>query len=232
LYGVTYQGGTKDAGVAYRVNVRTYPKPAGDATFSFGTRMTTDSMLLLTKGVSAYQGGGIKYSGGVSVQLLCPRDPHIVQFVMRTGTQADGTPATGIAYATTWGTFEYGQWHTDSIGFPNAYYDQAPGAAHRNDLTSVTIFDAPSTGGTDAATAHGWLFTARDFAICNAKVVRTATWARGAAWDAPAGQLGPALYTNFQVSGPAATEDATAWSNTQLQWINDHLKADGYDLVP
>ena len=75
-------------------------------------------------------------------------------------------------------------------------------------------------------------FTARDFAICNAKVVRTATWARGAAWDAPAGQLGPALYTNFQVSGPAATEDATAWSNTQLQWINDHLKADGYDLVP
>jgi uncharacterized repeat protein (TIGR03803 family) len=56
LYGVTYQGGTKDAGVAYRVNVRTYPKPAGDATFSFGTRMSTDSMLLLTKGVSAYQG--------------------------------------------------------------------------------------------------------------------------------------------------------------------------------
>jgi hypothetical protein len=96
----------------------------------------------------------------------------------------------------------------------------------------VTIFDAPSTGGTDAATAHGWLFTARDFAICNGKVVRTATWARGAAWDASAGQLGPVLYTNFQVSGPAATEDATAWSNTQLQWINDHLKADGYDLVP
>jgi len=91
---------------------------------------------------------------------------------------------------------------------------------------------APSTGGTGAATAHCWLFTARDFAICNAKVVRTATWARGAAWDASAGQLGPALYTNCQVSGPAATEDATAWSNTQLQWINDHLKADGYDLVP
>jgi len=35
-----------------------------------------------------------------------------------------------------------------------------------------------------------------------------------------------------QVFAPAATEDPTAWSNTQLQWINDHLKADGYDPVP
>jgi hypothetical protein len=138
-----------------------------------------------------------------------------VRYLVRSGTQADGTPATGIAYATTWGTFEYGTWHTDSIGFPNAYYDQAPGAAHRNDLTSVTIFDAPSTGGTDAATAHGWIFTAKNFAICNGKIVRTATWARGAA--------------GLRAGG---TEDPTAWSNTQLQWINDHLKADGYDPVP
>lgn len=235
FYGVTYQGGTKDAGVVYRVNLHMYPKPASDSVFQFGTRMTTDTTLLLTKGVSAYQGtldqAGLKYSGGVTAQLLCPRDPHIVQFVMRTGTQADGTPATGIAYSTSWGTFAYGTWHTDAIGFPNPYYDQAPGAGHRNDLTSVTIFDAPSIS-TDPMTAHGWLFTARDFAICNGKVVRSATWARGAAWDASANQLGPALYTNFQVYAPAANEDPTAWSNTQLQWINEHLRADGYDAIP
>jgi uncharacterized repeat protein (TIGR03803 family) len=236
FYGVTYQGGTKDAGAVYRINVRPYPKPAGDALFQYGQRMTTDTMLILTKGGSAYQNSldqaGLKVGSGTAIQFYCARDPHIVQFVMRTGTQADGTPASGQTYTTSWGTFRYGEWHTDAIGRPNAYYDQAPGAAHRNDLTSVTTFDSPSVGGTDAATAHGWLFTAKDFAICNGKVLRTATWARGAAWDASTSQFGPVLYTNFQVSAPAATDDATAWSNTQLQWINDHLKADGYDPVP
>jgi hypothetical protein len=52
------------------------------------------------------------------------------------------------------------------------------------------------------------------------------------AWDAAKGQLGPTLYTNFQVFAPAATEDPEAWSNTQLQWINEHLITDGYFPVP
>jgi uncharacterized repeat protein (TIGR03803 family) len=240
FYGVADQGGAVGGGAIYHVNVRQYPKPSSDSFFQFGTRMTTDTMLVLTKGVSAYQGpvgaAVLKYSGGVTAQLFCPRDPHIVQFVMRTGTQADGSPATGIAYSTTWGSFKYGEWHTDAIGFPNAYYDQAPGAGHQNNLTSVTIFDDPSgtdpNRGPDPMMAHGWLFMAKDFAICNGKVVRTATWGRGAAWDPSANQLGPALYNNFQVYAPSAGEDPDAWSNTQLQWINDHLKADGYDPVP
>ena len=42
FYGVTCQGGTKDAGVVYRVNLHMYPKPASDSVFQFGTRMTTD----------------------------------------------------------------------------------------------------------------------------------------------------------------------------------------------
>ncbi|MBK8839755.1 MAG: hypothetical protein IPO30_13915 [Hyphomonadaceae bacterium] len=235
FYGVTYQGGAKDAGAVYHLNVREYPTPSHNSFYRGGTRAVSDAVVFVKKGVSAFQkdekGREIPMdSKGVSVQLFCPRDPHIVQFVLRTSMGVDGTPATG-PYATSWGTFEYGKWHTDAIGFPNAYYDQAPGASHESATTFVTIFDHPKAT-IYSANARGWQTIARDFAICNGKVMRVVNWAIGAAWNSAEGRLKEPEYANFSIEAPSATEDSTAWSDSKLQWINTQLKQDGYDPVP
>lgn len=235
FYGVTYQGGAKDAGAVYHLNVRKYPTPAHDSFYQGGGRAVSDAMIIVNKGVSAFQMNDKNEaiamdSNGVSVQLFCPRDPHILQFILRTARGVDGLPATG-PYSTSWGTFEYGKWHTDAIGFPNAYYDQAPGASHHSELTSVTIFDHPQTTINDT-NSRGWQALARDFAICNGKVVRVVNWAIGAAWNSAESRLNAPEYTNFSIEAPSPADDPNAWSDGKLQWINNQLKQDGYDPVP
>jgi hypothetical protein len=235
FYGVTNQGGPLGYGIVYRVNVRKYQTPSRDALIIAGTQMAADPLMLMKTGgkaLSAGAGGAWvpNKEGGVSVQFFCPRDPHIVQLIMRTATGADGKPTTGT-YDTSWGTGRFGEWHTDAIGFPNAYYDQAPGAPHRHDPLSVTIYDQPETP-IDASNALGWWATARDFAICNGKVLRVATWAIGANWDANTKTLGPPQFMNFKISKPNQTDNPETWSAIQLQALNIQLKADGYDPVP
>jgi hypothetical protein len=46
------------------------------------------------------------------------------------------------------------------------------------------------------------------------------------------GQQDPLTYTNFSIEAPPATDANSAWSDTQLQWINSHVRQDGYDPVP
>src|ERR1019366_510319 len=42
------------------------------------------------------------------------------------------------------------------------------------------------------------------------------------------GQQDPLTYTNFSIEAPPATDANSAWSDTQLQWINSHVRQDGY----
>ncbi len=166
-----------------------------------------------------------------------------MQFVYREKVGLDGVDLGG-SYDTSWGKFllttdpANPNWHTDAIGKPNGYYDQAPEAGHRLDPAAVTIFDVPSLApdGVDFLVRRRgtrlWRATAKDFAICNCKVVRTVTWAREARWNALKGVQGPPTYVNVSIEAPPATDTNSTWSNTQMQWINTELQKDGYDPVP
>ncbi len=246
FYGITYQGGTNDSGVFYHLNLHTYPTPSHDSLYQGGVRATsnTDTMMLVNKDVGAYAIYGLsqaelKYNDGVSVRLGCLRNHTLCNsFIEKKWARMESD--LGGSYGTSWGTFQLTtdpanpNWHTDAIGIPNGYYDQAPGASHRLDPSAVTIFDQPSLAADNVvfyAGAHEtWRATAKDFAICNCKVVRTVTWAREARWNALTGVQGPPTYTNFSIGVPDVTDPA--WADKQMQWINTQLQKDGYDPVP
>jgi hypothetical protein len=188
---------------------------------------------VVRKDVSAYpvdangQVGKPYYDVGMEVTSLCPRDPHVVQFVYRTEIDANGKYTSGT-FNTSWGTFEYTtdpanpKWHTDGIGYPNPYMDQAPGAPHDRKTAYVNVYDAPAPPVTPNVS---WQVTAKDFCICNCKVVRVVNWTRGGHYDPV--KLTPYIYTNINIEKPT---DST-WADKQLNWVNEHLANDKYELI-
>ena len=239
FYGVTAQGGNHDYGVFYHLNVHTYPTPAHVSFYEGGVTANTDTVVNVRKDVDAYQlnaagQAGLIAADGIRVHLACPRDPHIVQFVYRMYTDVFGNHPADTTYNLTWGKFPltldpaHPQWHTDAIGIPNAYYEQSPGSSHSVLPTYAEILDAPDAS---ASNNLAWQVTAKDFCICNCRVVRVVDWTRQTQWD-PTGKLTPKAYTNISIESPGYKDSDYSWSNAQLKWINDQLKIDGYDPVP
>ena len=194
---------------------------------------------------------------GIIVRGWC-RNPHIVQFVYREillpgGGTKSGTVAVGASplpgskkdyeeYPLTTNLSDI-HWHADSPLSPlglleqrNAYFDQGVGAGHFWAPNFVAIFDKPSFGKFDDPTnpnlAEGmyllanqtadptksetWRLTARDFLICNCQVSKEIWWAREI-------RGGKASFAHIQIKEPIP--DA-------LDWINEHLKANGYAPIP
>jgi hypothetical protein len=239
FYGVTHQGGNHDSGVLYHLNVHMYPTPAHVSIYQGGVTANADTVVSVRKDVDAYQVNAAGQAGllehdGILVHFACPRDPHIVQFVYRMYTDVHGNHPADKTFDLTWGTFPLTldpadpQWHTDAIGIPNAYYEQSPGSSHSVQPTFAEILDAPDSAST---TDLAWQVTAKDFCICNCRVVRVVDWTRQTQWDAT-GKLTPKAYTNISIESPGYKDDNYSWSNTQLKWVNDQLKNDGYDPVP
>jgi uncharacterized repeat protein (TIGR03803 family) len=239
LYGITDQGGTYDYGVVYHLNVHTYPTPAHVSFYEGGAAANADTVVNVRKDVDAYQVNAAGQAGllahdGIRLHFACLRDPHIVQFVYRMYTYVLGNHPPDRTYDLTWGRFPltldpaHPQWHTDAIGIPNAYYEQSPGSSHSVQTTFAEIFDAPDVS---ASTNLAWQVTAKDFCICNCRVVRVVDWTRQTQWDAT-GKLTPKAYTNISIESPGYKDADYSWSNAQLKWVNDQLKIDGYDPVP
>jgi uncharacterized repeat protein (TIGR03803 family) len=164
FYGMTYQGGVHDAGVFYHVNVHMYPTPSKDSAYAGGLAVTGpgipdaptastssgawDTALTIKGDTQAFQADAsgtpqLKEGDGIMIELSCPRDPHIVQFIYREmvaaggeyldndgALDANGNPLGG--YGTRTGRFPLTTdpknpiWHTDTLVSPNAYYDQSP----------------------------------------------------------------------------------------------------------
>jgi uncharacterized repeat protein (TIGR03803 family) len=244
LYGFTYMGGKHDVGAFYHLNVHMYPAPSHDSDYTVALKteaqdVSPDFTVRVQSGVNASQNGELKQPNGITVTNGCMRDPHIVQFVYRMVTDSAGQHPAGF-YDTTWGRFplttdpNVPKWHTDAIGHPNAYYDQAPKASHRTDgFSYVTILDAPN----DTDTTHGWAVKAKDFLICNCKVVRVVNWTRESEWDTVAKVAKAPLYKNVSIELPPATQPTyeVPWADAQMKWINDRLNSDPeyrYDPIP
>jgi uncharacterized repeat protein (TIGR03803 family) len=231
FYGITHEGGTMDSGVFYHVAARWYPQPAHDSIFLGGVPEKADPIVAVHSAVTATQGSEVKLTDGLRVTLACARDPHVVQFVAR---MQDGVAA-GTPYQTSWGTGKFTGdmanpiWHTDAVGAPNAYYDQAPGASHVVRSNYVDILDEPMP--IPAATNAGWQVTAKDFCICNCQVVRVVNWTRSGKYDPKLG-LSPPKYSGVSIEQPpVAPVDSAKWSTAQLKWVNDHLATDKYDPI-
>jgi uncharacterized repeat protein (TIGR03803 family) len=277
FYGITDEGGDKGQGVFYHLTVNMYPKPAQNPTYYVGgepaasyasitdtafaspstaTVKPVDFDVLVRKDEGSYQvvpqpDGTTKASdlsvGGIQVTLVCPRDPHIVQFVSRMQINPDGTDQSGL-FATSWAqnlpfTTNPGspQWITDSDAVPNAYYDQAKNASHSVTTNQVNIFDAPQPfGSTDEKKVFhpvpaGWQVGGEDYCICNCKVVSIVHWTRGARYDPKTGLPGPSEYSNISIEKPKTPADAEEWSETQMIVVNQRLTKDEahmYDPVP
>jgi uncharacterized repeat protein (TIGR03803 family) len=247
FYGITYQGGTQDSGVFFHIDIHPYPRLVKPHVtfYQGGVLAAADMTAIIKKDVDAYQiddkgtAGLITlrepdHTHGILLTLACLRDPHVVQFVYRRQIDRDGTPAKGT-YNTSWGAIPpqftdnpaNPHWHTDATGYPNAYYDQAPGASHVTKTSYVNILDAPQPGTENAS----WQVTAKDFCICNCQVVRVVNWTRGGRYDAATGKLGPGQYVNVNIEAPPASDTNNSWSDQQMQWINNQLIKDGYDVI-
>ena len=261
LYGLTYQGGGHydangawallDGGVMYSLNpIVLNDSGAHDAGINYGTpakndagRLLSDPIADVTTGANAYEIGvpGHETLNGITVRGHCP-NPHIVQFVYRQrlspqkvawpGTVTSGSDASvQVRYELTTSMSDI-HWHTDvppirigALEQRNAYVDEAKGAAHSSAPSSVTFFDAPNFPGPpypaagqdpDPLKSEIWEIWARDFLVCNCEVKREIWWSKVM-------QGGKESYTHMWIITPVP--DA-------LDWINMHLKADGFAPIP
>ncbi len=212
-----------------------------------------------TAGQSGYDSTGtVKTNSmdhGIIVRGRCP-NPHIVQFLYRERISPQGQALPGLdsvgapplpgrtdwtaeTYPLTTNTSDI-HWHTDSPKFPmgryeqrNAYLDQGNGSGHQSTPNMAAIFDRPSFGvftdanrpssiylpagqNADLTKSETWRATARDFIVCNCQVSREVWWSREV-------RGAKVYFAHIKIVKPAP--DA-------LDWINAHLKSDGYAPIP
>jgi uncharacterized repeat protein (TIGR03803 family) len=245
LYGVTYQGGTYDAGAFYTLNPIVLPTVTfHDAVMQGGLPAKNDEGFLINDpivevrtGVTASQAGGAVMPDGMMVRARCP-NPHIIQFIYRERISPTGERLPGLwtptgPYALTTDLADK-KWHTDVplkkdpalAGHYNAYLDQAPGAVHQSIPTAVTILDAPGFGdqgayppsgqNPDTTKSETWRATLYDFVFCNCQVTREVWWSREM-------RGGKVYYAHIRVFIPAPDI---------LDWISSQLRKDDYAPVP
>jgi uncharacterized repeat protein (TIGR03803 family) len=245
VYGLTYQGGTYDAGVLFTLDPEVPAAQVHDSYLYNGIAakndagvQLADSVVTVMTGVTGTQGSATTtYEDGITVRARCP-NPHIVQFIYRERLSAQNVLLPGTMSPTS-GTYQLTtdlgsiRWQTDvpqakdaaQRGHWNAYLDQAPGAVHSSGPGMATIFDVPNfpepaypAAGQPADTtlSETWRITARDFVVCNCQVAKEVWWSR----EERGGKI---RYAHIKIVNPMAQA---------LDWINANLQVDGYAPIP
>jgi len=175
FYGSTYQGGTHDGGLVYRMSGVELPpvrQLSRLPTFSTGKAeereevpwpgQTQPIIIETFSGVTAGQPTPVAglTDDGFKIRVSNCRNPHILQFIYREKLGVDGTPFGG-GYTTSNGeSYDFTtnpkqpNWHTDGgAGRPNPFYDQGGGVDGRVSGNArivnpfgLTMFDQPSFG--------------------------------------------------------------------------------------
>jgi len=222
-----------------------YPVPGRDATIITGGGLpgadsTTPApnftgsnitMFLRNDATASDWSGKVYWDTGMSVKMACTRDPHIVQLVYRTQTNPNGTLLSGtyLAGGTTrpyTTDLNNPNWIVDAFGSPNAFFDESPGSVHITHVDFSMIFDAPRPSDSNTT----WQIVAKNFCICNCRVVRVVDWTRGARLDPKTGET-PAQFVNIHIEPKPGTLPDATWSDTQLNWMNGQLVKNGFDPV-
>jgi uncharacterized repeat protein (TIGR03803 family) len=246
LYGFTFQGGLRDAGVFYRISEQDLPElKTREASFGKVDRTSkdqlavpTDSLIVIHTHIAAYQNDTLgkpsrtNFNDGIGIKVSC-RNPHFVQFISRENIRPDGTRESG-QYAPSSGTYALTTdpnnpvWHSDGAGKPDAYFDHGRGAPRATytsgAITQLLIFDQPNFGGpyfppsqqSPDSTSHRWRANFRTFALCNCGLVREVRW------------------TVEEYQGKVSYTGIKIWlaDNSALPWINSQLVGDGFRKLP
>jgi len=196
IYGMTYLGGTFDAGVIYRFRMNR-------VSVNGGILLANDGTVEVRAPARATQGAdpAKNLSNGITVRLKCDKDPHIVQFIYRemiqpypnspppgaeafpNGKLLDNSSLAVPCCQTSWGD-PYDittlltdiHWNADAPAKPNPYFEG--GHSAELDCDSLTLFDRPQLPALDfdLALKRVSRAVARDYAICGGQVQRQITW--------------------------------------------------------
>ena len=202
IYGTTYQGGTYDSGVLYRLRTNR-------VAVTGGVSILNDGMIEVRAGARATQGGDKEVDDGISVTLKCTNDPHFVQFIYREVIQpySSALPPGAEAFPngklldnsffeapccqTSWGDpyqittlLTDLHWNPDAPKKPNPFFEA--GHSAELDCHLLTLFDRPQLGTAYFDLGHQRVVRAvvRDYAICGGKVQRQVTWISDQTLDA------------------------------------------------
>ncbi len=247
FYGVTSQGGLRDAGVFYKLSeadLDEQPTHAGSFAPLARNPMQRKEQLAVPKDkmvdvqVHAYgsQPPGRftpiphKDDDGIAIKVGC-RNPHFVQFIYReqilNGQHVAGPVQVGSgSYALTTDPINHKIWHSDSNGKPDAFYDQGTGAGWSRytsrETTWLTMFDQPSYTGFEDPLATQQADPNVYSATFKTFAICNGDVVREVHWVMEASK-GVRHYTGVQIL-PA--------DNTALTWINAQLVADGFRAIP
>jgi uncharacterized repeat protein (TIGR03803 family) len=202
IYGTTYEGGTYDLGVLYRMRINR-------VSINEGTPMLNDGLIDVRAAANASQGPDKtkEVDDGIAVRMKCDNDPHFVQFIYREVIQPYGTPiAPGgelqpngklldnlslepTCCQTSWGDpyrvtslLTDIQWNPDAPGKPSPYFEA--GHSAELDCDSLTLFDRPQLPASDLLPNRTARAVFRDYAICGGQVQRQITWISDQTLDA------------------------------------------------
>jgi uncharacterized repeat protein (TIGR03803 family) len=222
LYGVTYQGGSKDAGALYCMPLPPSPKEYvphpklykllyNDDQVRVETGVTwTNPIPSSCSPVSSAEASEVLFQDGIAVTVKCRQNPQLVQFVHRERVLADGTLEGGpqfLSTATCKNVPKYclttnpaqPEWRIDTQVEKVPYY-----RGYRvNCDKSITTYDAPNFQAYNPATGQGfdpkkyrlWRATFVSFVLCNGQVIRQIHWTREMRSDALGLHL-PGLHYN------------------------------------
>lgn len=206
LYGVTYQGGSKDAGALYCMSLPPSPKEYLPHAKLYKLLYNDDQVRVETgvtwtnpraacgnpeTTVEMTSAALAAYQDGIAITVKCRQNPQVVQFVHRERLLADGTLEGGPQWLTTAACsnmFKYclttnptqPEWRTDTLAKPVPYY----GGYRINCDKSMTSYDAPNFSGFDSKKYRLWRATFVSFVLCNGQVVRQIHWTREMRSDA------------------------------------------------
>lgn len=195
LYGLTYQGGIKDAGALYCMALPPSPKEFVPHTRLYKL-LHNDEQIRLETGVSWTNPSPVcgseitdqaltALADGIAITAKCTQKPQVVQFVHREQVLVDGTLEGGPQELTTptcKNEFKYcrttnpaqPQWRTDTSAKLDPYY----GGYRINCDKSLTAFDAPTLKDFDPKRYRLWRATFVSFVLCDGEVIRQIRWKR------------------------------------------------------
>ena len=247
FYGVTSQGGLRDAGVFYRLSDVDLPEQTTHAgSFAPLARNAMQQKeqravpldKLVSVRVHAYgtQPPGLmtpvphKTDDGVSIVVGC-RNPHFVQFIYReeivNGQHVSRTVTSGSgSYPLTTDPAKQKFWHSDSNGKPDAFYDQGTGAGWSRytsrETTWLTMFDQPNYTHFEDALSVQQADPTTYRATFKTYAICNGDVVREVQWVMEVSK-GVRSYKNVKI---------LLADNSALPWINTQLKSDGFRPVP